>query len=432
MSPESRGSSSVAIDVHASARRIAGDISTLSGPAFTRSATTICRYAYTEEYDNTVRFVAERLAELGFVTAQDPVGNLIARNRPNGENVFSIGSHCDSNRNGGKFDGTLGVVVALEVCRLNDEFGLHLPLQVIVPFEEEASGFGRAMLGSQIMSQTITEDELRRLCSIDDGEPFWSHAQRAGFQPDRWRECSAPLDTTMAWIELHIEQGRVLQDAGERIGIVDAIVGIVHGDVVIRGRADHAGATPMDLRLDAGVSAAELVLELTTLARGARSRVVATGGEVSWEPGLINVVPERVQLGIDVRGPDAAELDGVLEEALRRVRESAEAQGLEFSYAERTRVAPAAMDAAVVAALTRAAEASGAPYRRMTSGACHDTMHFARLVPSAMVFVPCRDGVSHSPAEHAEPADAALGAEIVLNALFALAADRPAVMDQAS
>lgn len=160
------------------------------------------------------------------------------------------------------------------------------------------------------------------------------------------------------------------------------------------------------------------------LARASRSRVVATVGELVWEPGLINVVPGHARLGIDVRGPDAVERDFVIEEALRIVGTGAEVAGVTIDYTERNRVAPTPMDGAVVDALDHAATASGAPHRRMTSGACHDTMHFAPHVPSAMLFVPCRDGISHSPAEHAEPADAALGTEIILNALLALADGR--------
>src|SRR5262249_36020616 len=153
------------------------------------------------------------LEEIEFEVYEDPVGNLVARNRPRGEKVFGIGSHCDSNRNGGKYDGTMGVVAALEVCRLNKELGLDLPLQVISFLEEESSGFAQALLGSRVMAQRVTEEELRGFTAIDDGRPFWEHAQEAGYEPERWRESSHVLDDLTGWIELHIEQGRVLEDA---------------------------------------------------------------------------------------------------------------------------------------------------------------------------------------------------------------------------
>ena len=206
--------------------------------------------------------------------SEDPVGTLVARNRPAGEPAFGIGSHCDSNRNGGKYDGTMGVVTALEVCRLNEEHGLGLPLQLISFLEEEGSGFGQMLLGSRIVAPARHRGgPEERFRAIDDGRSFWEHAEEAGYEPARWRECSSVLDGLTGWIEMHIEQARVLQDTGNRIGIVDAIAGYVHADVVVHGRGDHAGATPMDLRLDptlvAGGDGAR--------ARAARARARAQG-----------------------------------------------------------------------------------------------------------------------------------------------------------
>jgi hydantoinase/carbamoylase family amidase len=210
----------------------------------------IRRYAYTPVYRNTLDYFARELERIGFDVSEDAVGTLVARNRPGGEPVFGIGSHCDSNRNGGKYDGTMGVVTALEVCRLNEELGLDLPLQLISFLEEEGSGFGQMLLGSRIVAQRVTEEDLReRFRATDDGRSFWEHAEEAGYEPARWRECAGVLDGLTGWIEMHIEQARVLQDTGNRIGIVEAIAGYVHADVFVHGRGDHAGATPMDLRL---------------------------------------------------------------------------------------------------------------------------------------------------------------------------------------
>src|SRR5918997_2042940 len=214
------------IDRTRSAGRIDQDIETLAGPDYTRSGEAIRRYAYTPEYRNTLDYFIGELEALGFEHYEDPVGTLIARNRPRGDKVFGVGSHCDSNRNGGKYDGTMGVVAALEVCRLNEELGLGLPLQLISFLEEEGSGFGQMLLGSRIIAQRVTEEELRaKFRAVDDGRSFWEHAEEAGYEPARWRECASVLDDLAGWIECHIEQGRVLQDAGERLGIVDAIAG---------------------------------------------------------------------------------------------------------------------------------------------------------------------------------------------------------------
>ena len=409
------------IDRARSAERIERDIETLAGPDYTRSDEAIRRYAYTPEYRATLDYFVRELEAIGFEISYDPVGTLVARNRPAGEKVFGVGSHCDSNRNGGKYDGTMGVVTALEVCRLNAELGLDLPLQLISFLEEEGSGFGQMLLGSRITAQRVTEEELREeFRAIDDGRSFWEHAEEAGYEPSRWRDSLRILDDLTGWIELHIEQARVLQDTGNRLGVVTAIAGYIHADVVIEGRADHAGATPMDFRLDVAPVAARLILEVERLAREAGGGTVGTVGEVELQPGIINVVPGRARLSLDTRG--------VVEEGFQSVaggiesfaQEAAVEHGLTATYRRRQTLPVTPMDERIVAALEEAAAATGEPFMLMPSGAAHDTMSVAQHVPTAMVFVTCRDGISHAPEEEADPADAALGAEVILAAIASL------------
>jgi hydantoinase/carbamoylase family amidase len=410
----------LSIDRARSAGRIERDIETLAGPDYTLSSEAIRRYAYTGVYRNTLDYFTAELRAIGFDVAEDPVGNLVARNRPQGEKVFGIGSHCDSNRNGGKYDGTMGVVAALELCRVDHELGLGLPLQLISFLEEESSGFGQPLLGSRIVAQRITEEALQAITAIDDDRPFFEHAREAGYEPERWRECAHVLDDLSGWIELHIEQGRVLQDAGQRLGIVTAIVGLLWADLTVYGRADHAGGTPMDIRRDAGAVAAECVLELERLARTAGEGTVATAGECEYRPGLKNVIPGEARLGLDIRSVDAEAYHGVARRLAEFAHSAAARRGMRAEFAELADNAPTAMDATVVGALARAAEASGEPFRLMPSGAGHDTQHVAPRVPSAMLFVPCKDGVSHDPSEEARPEDAALGVEVMLNAIRSL------------
>src|SRR5215204_2107971 len=173
------------IDRKKSAERIERDIETLAGPDYARSSESIMRYAYTPEYRKTLDYFIGELEDLSFEHYEDPVGTLVARNRPAGEKVFGIGSHCDSNRNGGRYDGTMGVVTALEVCRLADDQDLDLPLQLISFLEEEGSGFGQMLLGSRIMAQRVTEEDLRdKFLALDDGRSFWEHAREAGYTPE--------------------------------------------------------------------------------------------------------------------------------------------------------------------------------------------------------------------------------------------------------
>lgn len=416
----------LAFDRKRSATRIERDIETLAGSEYTMSDTAIRRYAYTPVYRNTLDYFRRELERIGFDVSEDAVGTLHARNRLAGEKVFGIGSHCDSNRNGGKYDGTMGVVTALEVCRLNSELGLDLPLQLISFLEEEGSGFGQMLLGSRIVAQRVSEDDLReRFRSIDDGRTFWEHAEEAGYEPARWRDCSHILDDLTGWIEMHIEQARVLQDTGNRIGIVDAIAGYVHADVVVHGRGDHAGATPMNLRLDPTLVLADCIVELERLASAAGQGTVGTVGEIEVDPGLINAVASSVRFSLDIRGPLDDVYRRVADEIAAFAVQAAARRGMRAEYRERQRLAVTPMDARIVATLEQAAAASGERYLRMHSGAAHDTMCVADRIPTAMVFVPCKEGISHHPDEDASPADAALAAEIILSAIQALQAPEP-------
>jgi allantoate deiminase len=405
--------------------RIERDIETLSGPDYTLSTEAIRRYAYTNVYRNTLDYFTRELETIGFEVYEDPVGTLVARNRPRGEPVFGIGSHCDSNRNGGRYDGTMGVVTALEICRLNEELELGLPLQLISFLEEEGSGFGQMLLGSRIMAQRVTEEELKEsIRAIDDGRTFWEHAQDAGYEPARWRESIHVLDGLTGWVEMHIEQARVLQDTGNRIGIVNAIAGYVHADVVVQGRGDHAGATPMDLRLDPTLPLAETIVELERLARAAGQGTVGTVGEIEIDPGIINAIAARVRFSLDIRGPVDDAYRGVARDVTAFAESAARSRGLTATGKERQNLPATPMDKRILSALESAAQATGEPFMRMHSGAAHDTMCVADRVPTAMVFVPCKDGISHHPDEDANPEDAALAAEIILNAIQALSAPR--------
>jgi allantoate deiminase len=409
------------IERNRSAERIERDIETLAGGDYTLSDEAIRRYAYTEVYRRTLDYFTRELEALGFDVSEDPLGTLVARNRPRGEPVFGVGSHCDSNRNGGKYDGTMGVVTALEVCRLNEEHDLGLPLQLISFLEEEGSGFGQMLLGSRIIARRVTEEELQHTFrAIDDGRSFWEHAEEAGYEPTRWRECSNVLDDLTGWIEMHIEQARVLQDTGNRIGIVNAIAGYIHADVRVTGRGDHAGATPMDLRLDPTLPMAESIAELERLARAAGNGTVGTVGEIEVEPGIINAIGSGLRFSLDIRGPDDDAYQGVAREIAGFADEAARRRGMTAEWTQRQALAATPMDARIVDALETAAAATGEPYVQMHSGAAHDTMCVADRVPTAMVFVPCKDGISHHPAEDADPQDAAVAAEIILNAIAAL------------
>ena len=409
----------ITIDRERSYQRIENDIETLGGPDFTETDEAIRRYAYTDVYENTLQYFTRELEAIGFTVWRDPVGTLIASNVPKGAPAFGIGSHCDSNRNGGKYDGTLGVVTALEVCRLAQESGQHIPLRLISFLEEEGSGCGQMLLGSRIMLQRVTEEELKTTILAPDGTSFWDSAKAAGYEPERWQESISEIDGLTGWIEVHIEQGRVLQDTNNRIGVVHALPGYVHGDFHFTGRADHAGATPMDFRVDAAIPAAETILEVERLANEIGKTTVGTTGELETHPCLINVVPGSVRVSLDTRSVTGGHVE-LRDRIVPYAKERAEARGVGFEWVERQALPITPMDDGIVEALRQEAEATGEPFMVMPSGAAHDTMCVADKVPTAMVFVPCVDGLSHTPLEDSDTRDAALAAEIVLGAIIAL------------
>ncbi|MCX6393138.1 MAG: Zn-dependent hydrolase [Actinobacteria bacterium] len=411
----------ITIDRERSYQRIENDIETLGGPDFTETDEAIRRYAYTDVYENTLQYFTRELEAIGFTVWRDPVGTLIASNVPKGAPAFGIGSHCDSNRNGGKYDGTLGVVTALEVCRLAQESGQHIPLRLISFLEEEGSGFGQMLLGSRIMLQRVTEEELKTTILAPDGTSFWDSAAAAGYEPERWQESINEIDGLTGWIEVHIEQGRVLQDTNNRIGVVHALPGYVHGDFHFTGRADHAGATPMDFRVDAAIPAAETILEVERLANEIGKTTVGTTGELETHPCLINVVPGSVRVSLDTRSVTGGHVE-LRDRIVPYAKERAEARGVGFEWVERQALPITPMNDEIVEALRQEAEATGEPFMVMPSGAAHDTMCVADKVPTAMVFVPCVDGLSHTPLEDSDTRDAALAAEIVLGAIIALQA----------
>jgi allantoate deiminase len=253
--------------------------------------------------------------------------------------------------------------------------------------------------------------------SDEHGTAFADAARAAGFQPERHRDSGRELDGMRAFIELHIEQARSLEEGDLDIGVVEAIAGMVHADLTIVGRADHAGGTAMDMRSDPMVTAGEIVAELEPLTRRLSADAVGTVGSLAVTPGLINVIPASVDFTLDLRSSSGGHL-AVLEALLAFARERAATRGQTVQFHERSRIEPTRMDRGVVDVLGEAATACAARWRTMTSGAAHDAMLVARRVPSAMVFVPCREGISHAPEEYADPAHAALGSHVMLGALM--------------
>lgn len=373
------------------------------------------RRSFTDTYVAGRRWLAEEFRQAGLDVTVDAGGNLIGRMEGLDPELPPIlmGSHIDTVVGGGRFDGILGVLAALEVVQTIQEQGIRLrhTVEVIDFLGEEPSDYGVSCIGSRAMVGALTTDMLDAVNPA--GETLRDGIRRMGGRPEALTRGLRTPGSVTAFLELHIEQGRVLENAGKDIGIVTEIVGIHRLEVHIVGRADHAGTTPMHLRRDALVGAAHLVQTADRLAREWSSPIVATVGTMDISPNASNVVAEQVRLTLEVRSGDSREMDRFVERLLRDVTAYAAQRELNVTYEKATDSTPTVCSPVVREAIRSACETAGLSYMDMPSGAGHDAAFLARLAPMGMIFIPCRDGRSHSAEEWAEPAHMAAGAEVL-------------------
>lgn len=390
------------------------------------SAGGVTRLAYTPEDARARDTVAQWMAAAGLEVWTDAATNLFGRlpgSDPNAGALLS-GSHLDSVVRAGALDGPAGVVAALAAAQTLREAGhtLRHDLVVVAFSNEEGTRGTPGMVGSKAIAGLLTPEDLAR-----PGDGVVTLAERirgAGGDPARIGEAAWPGDRIAAFIEMHIEQGPVLEAAGARIGVVSGITGQVGVTVTVAGAANHAGSTPMDQRRDAAVAAAEVVLAVRGLATEGRVRV-ATTGILGVAPGVRNVIAGEAVLGVDIRDGDSSRIVDALGHLEGQIAEIAGRTDTVIEMSATRVQPPVDTDPNLVGHIVAAAEALGAPWRELPSGAGHDAQIMAVLAPMAMVFVPSRGGVSHSPDEATDPEDLVLGADVLLRALVAVDADLP-------
>jgi allantoate deiminase len=352
------------------------------------------------------------MREAGMAVRRDEAANLIGRYE--GERADApallIGSHLDSVRDGGRYDGPLGIMLGVEaVAALHGaDRRMPFPIEVIAFGDEEGSRFPAAMLTSRAVAGTLAPEALH--LADADGVALAD----AGVDVARYCAAARPPGSTFAYLEAHIEQGPVLEAQGLAVGTVTGIAAQLRYRIVVTGTAGHAGTSSMTLRRDALAGAAEMVLAVESVARASRSDLVATVGRMEVLPGAANVVPGEVRFTIDIRSGDAARRDSAAEAILRALALAAERRGLGFA-AELIHDLPASpCDGALMDMMDAAIAATGQPPFRLVSGAGHDAMVMAALCPTAMLFIRCAGGVSHNPAEHVDPADAEIALQVML------------------
>ncbi len=373
----------------------------------------VTRLAYSEAEQSATKHFIRLCKEAGMSVRSDAAGNVIARREGLNPNLPAVacGSHLDTVISGGKYDGTLGVIAGLEVVRSLNDQGIQTlhPIEIIAFACEESSRFGVATIGSKAMAGVVKKELIE---SLNDMEGITLREAMAGCQldMDRIHLAAQSKSTYKAFFELHIEQGPLLESMKKTIGLVHSIAAPTRLKVVVQGKASHSGTTPMDLRQDALLGMAQLALEVERLAKSeAACGTVATVGCCEIKPGAMNVIADRAELKIDIRSSSSTSKDRVLAGIIGYFEILKKDRGLTCSWELLCKEEPVELDTNVAASLEQTCTTLGIPYHKMLSGAGHDAMNMAKLCPTGLIFIPCKDGVSHHPEEHASLKDIEVG-----------------------
>jgi allantoate deiminase len=375
----------------------------------------VTRAAWSPELFAAYDTVGAWMRDVGLETGVDAAGNLIGRWQAGSGKAVLVGSHLDTVPSGGHLDGALGVVAAVHAVALlrRDGFEPERPLWLAAFMDEEGARFGTSLFGSRgFVGEELSDLGDRR---DDAGVTLREAIGAAGFDLARVGD-ACRIGDVARYLELHIEQGPVLEAEGLELGVVTSIVGLRGYRVRFLGEPNHAGTTPMDMRRDALAGAARVVLALRDAVRG-RDGMTANVGQLSVAPGGANVVPGLAEFTVDVRAPTAAGMAEVERLVETAVEQAAAAERLEAELEPSFVLDPLVLEPALVELLERAAQAEGASWRRLPSGAGHDAMVIGRHVPAAMLFVPSLGGVSHSPAEASRPEHLELAVRVLAAAL---------------
>jgi N-carbamoyl-L-amino-acid hydrolase len=359
------------------------------------------------------------MRDLGLDVAIDSIGNVVAT-RAGREDLPPVmcGSHVDTVATGGIYDGNLGVLAGLEVIETVAEAGVvtRRPLAVAFFTDEEGARFAPDMLGSLVYAGGLGVEDAHDVVSID-GARLGDELARIGYLGTT----PCPGLVPYAYVELHIEQGPVLEQSGERIGAVTGVQGISWQEVVVKGQSNHAGTTPMGSRHDAGYAAAEVITFVRRLATELGGHQVGTVGKLDLHPDLVNVVADRATFTVDLRNTE----EELLREAEQRLSayldQVAGAEGVEVSRRALARFEPVRFDPRMIDLVEATGQRLGHTVRRLPAGAGHDAQMLARVCPSGMIFVPSVGGISHNPAEHTDPSDLAAGADVLAQVMLELA-----------
>lgn len=399
--------------------RIESHIDTLSNYTATPGRGTT-RLTYSQEDLLARQYIKEKMQAAGLTVREDGLGNIFGKLDGSLKDAPSVlvGSHFDSVPNGGSYDGPAGVVAGLEVAALFTEYGLtpKYSLEVIALIEEEGSRFGGGLMGSRGMTGLLAEEDFKAL-KDKDGITTVEAMEKIGLDPSL-RKVRDP-QTVKAYLELHIEQGPVLEEKNIPIGVVETIVGLTQLEVTVKGQAGHAGTTPMDRRSDALVAAAGMITQFPELAAAEGEGTVVTTGRLQVYPNGANVIPDQTVFSVDIRSGREEHVQNVIQK-VKELAESYLDSGLEITVEQLLYIQPKEMNKEIVSLLKEKSSNLGFPSCSMNSGAGHDAMVFADYTSTGMLFIPSKNGLSHCPEEWSDSRHIAEAVQILFEAAIEL------------
>lgn len=383
------------------------------------------RFSYSEEDRKTREYLAVEFDRLGLDIHVDGAGNIRAKYNPQGNDLPSvmIGSHIDTVPNGGQFDGLAGTISALEVIRTIQENNIEIkhPIELVIFAEEEGSNFGSTTFGSKVMTGKLSKENLKEIYN-DQEQSAYEVMKDFGLDVESIGEDLVQKEELKAMIELHIEQGGVLEEEGKAVGVVHAIAGMNTYQIVLNGVSNHAGTTPMKGRKDPLVGASNIVLSMEEFARTqVNETTVATVGKLECSPSGSNVINNTVTFNVDIRDIEQSGIEKTSQHLENKVKAVAEEYGLDYGVKLVGYSEPAKLSQTVIDTLTDKAEEREMNYLKLHSGAVHDAMMMVDVTEVAMVFVPSKDGISHSPDEYTSYEDIEDGANLLLETVVDLA-----------
>jgi len=376
------------------------------------------RIAYTKGDIEGRAWFVELMKKAGLDPTIDAAGNIIGNRKGKNSSLKPIGfgSHIDMVPDGGNYDGTLGSISALEIIETLNENNLvtEHPLQVII-FGNEEGG----TIGSKAIVGELTSDGLQQ--KSQSGLTLAEGIKAIGGNPDNIQSCIRKKGDFHAWIELHIEQGGILEKENIKIGVVEGIVGIVHWEVTVEGFANHAGSTPMNMRQDALLAASKFILVVNEVINSVKGNQVGTVGKIAVQPGAYNVIPGKVVLGLEIRDLSSKKIEMLFREIEKRAATIGKDSKTTISFVRQPNESkPALTNKALQQTINTSAKALGFSTKFMQSGAGHDSQHIASIAPAAMIFIPSVGGISHSPKEFSTATDMANGANVLLQTILKL------------